>query len=105
MAVPKTVQATVQAVLISHASKVMLKILKLGFIGTGTESFQMYKLGLEKAEDPEVKLSTYTGPWRKQGNSRKKIYFCFMTIHILPFKKKKKCPSLLGHHRALSRVP
>ena len=68
------------------------KSFKLGFVGTGTESFQMYKLGLEKAEEPEVKLSTFTGPWRKQGNSRKKIYFCFMAIHILPFFKKNVLP-------------
>ena len=31
-----------------------------------TENFQMYKLDLEKAEEPEVKLSTFTGSWRKQ---------------------------------------
>ena len=37
----------------------------------------MYKLGLEKAEKPEVKLPTFFGSWRKQGSSRKKnIYFC-----------------------------
>ena len=31
----------------------------------------MYKQGLEKAEEPEIKLPTFTGPQRKQGNSRK----------------------------------
>ena len=31
----------------------------------------MYKLGLEKAEEPEIKLPTFTEPWRKQRNSRK----------------------------------
>ena len=31
----------------------------------------MYKLSLEKAEEPEIKLPTFTGPQRKQGNSRK----------------------------------
>ena len=31
----------------------------------------MYKLDLEKAEEPEIKLSTSTGLQRKQGNSRK----------------------------------
>ena len=31
----------------------------------------MYKLGLEKAEEPEIKLPTFTGSYRKQGNSRK----------------------------------
>ena len=32
------------------------------------ESFQMYKLNLEKAEEPEIKLPTYTGSKKKQGN-------------------------------------
>ena len=32
----------------------------------------MYKLDLEKAEEPEIKLPTFIGSWRKQGNSRKK---------------------------------
>ena len=44
--------------LISHASKIMLKILQLDFNSMWTENFQMYKLGLEKAEEPELKLST-----------------------------------------------
>ena len=43
-------------VLISHASKVMLKILKVRLQQYGTNNFQMYTLGLEKAEEPEIKL-------------------------------------------------
>ena len=31
----------------------------------------MYRLGLEKAEEPEIKLPTFIGSWRKQGDSRK----------------------------------
>ena len=31
----------------------------------------MYKLVLEKAEEPEIKLPTFAGWWRKQENSRK----------------------------------
>ena len=31
----------------------------------------MYKLDLEKAEDPEVKLPTSVGSQKKQGNSKK----------------------------------
>ena len=31
----------------------------------------MYKLDLEKAEEPEIKLPTIIGSWRKQGNFRK----------------------------------
>ena len=31
----------------------------------------MYKQDLEKAEEPEIKLKTSVGSWRKQGKSRK----------------------------------
>jgi len=34
-------------------------------------NFQMFKLDLEKPEEPEIKLPTTTGPSRKQENSRK----------------------------------
>ena len=44
--------------LTSHASKVMLKILQAS---TKTENFQMFKLDLEKAEEPEIKLPTSVG--------------------------------------------
>ena len=37
----------------------------------------MYKLDLEKAEKPQIKLPTSIGSKKKQGNSKKKIYFCF----------------------------
>ena len=36
-----------------------------------TKNFQIYKLGLEKAQEPESKLPTFVGSWRKRGNSRK----------------------------------
>ena len=35
-------------------------------------NFQVYKLVLEKAEEPDIKLLTSVGSWRKQENSRKK---------------------------------
>ena len=31
----------------------------------------MYNLGLEKPEEPEIKLATFVGSYRKQENSRK----------------------------------
>ena len=37
--------------LISHASKVMFKILQVRLQNTGTKNFQMYKLDLETAEE------------------------------------------------------
>ena len=36
--------------------------------------FQIYKLDLEKAEEPEIKLSTFVGSQKKQENARKKIF-------------------------------
>ena len=41
-------------------------------------NFQMFKLDLEKAEEPEIKLPTSAGSWKKQESSRKNIYFCFI---------------------------
>ena len=38
----------------------------------------MFKLVLEKAEEPEIKLPTFAGSSKKQETSRKKIYFCFI---------------------------
>ena len=38
----------------------------------------MFKLDLEKAEKPEIKLPTSTGSSKKQGNSKINIYFCFI---------------------------
>ena len=38
----------------------------------------MFKPDLEKAEGPEIKLPTYVGSQKKQENSRKNIYFCFI---------------------------
>ena len=38
----------------------------------------MFKLDLEKAEEPETKLPISVGSLKKQEISRKKIYFCFI---------------------------
>ena len=37
----------------------------------------MFKLVLEKAEEPEIKLPTSSGSWKKQ-EFQKNIYFCFI---------------------------
>ena len=66
---------------ISHASnlaiKVMFNISKQGFNSMWTENFQMFKLDLEKAEEPEIKLPMSVGSPKNQESSIKKIYFCF----------------------------
>ena len=38
--------------------------------------FQVFKLDLEKAEEPEIKLPTSTG--KKREEFQKNIYFCFI---------------------------
>ena len=42
-----------------------------------TMNFLMFKLVLEKAEEPEIKLPASAGSWKKQESSRKKE-FCFL---------------------------
>ena len=39
--------------------KLCSKSLKLGFTSMWTENFQMDKLGLQKAEEPEIKFPTF----------------------------------------------
>ena len=57
----------------------------LGFSIMQTKNFQMAKLDLEKDDEPEIKVPTFTGSWRKLGNSKKKkqnIYLCFIHYTI-----------------------
>ena len=62
--------------LISHASKVMLKILQTRW----TVNFQMFKLVLEKTEEPEIKLRTSAGSSKKQESSRKTSASALLTM-------------------------
>ena len=59
------------AVLILHASKVMLKILQARLQQYMNCELPDVKLVLEKAEEPEIKLPTSAGSWKKQESSRK----------------------------------
>ena len=45
-----------------------------------TMNFQMCKLDLEKAEEPEIKLPTSVGSSNKQESSRKASIFALLTI-------------------------
>ena len=68
---PKNAQITVQLQSFHMPARLCSKSFKLGFISRWTANFQMYKMGLEKAEDPKIKLPTTTGSQKKQENSRK----------------------------------
>ena len=43
-----------------------------------TVNFQMFKLILEKAEEPEIKLPTSAGSSKNSREFQKSIYFCFI---------------------------
>ena len=70
-AMPKNVQITIQLHSSQILSKQWSKFSKLGFNTMWTENFQIYKLDLEKAEEPEIKLPTSVGSSKKQESSRK----------------------------------
>ena len=100
-AMPKNVQTTTQLhSFISHASKGMLKILQPGFNSMGTVNFQMFKLVLGKAEEPEIKLPSFAGSLKKQESSRKTSYFCFIdyakAFHCVDQNKLRKILQGMG---------
>ena len=41
-------------------------------------NFQMFKLDLEKTEEPEIILPTSTGSSEKRGRFQKDTHFCFI---------------------------
>ena len=45
-----------------------------------SKNFQMFKLDLEKAEEPEIKLPTSTGSLKKQESSRKTSISALLTM-------------------------
>ena len=57
--------------LISHSSKVMLKILQARLQQYVNRELPDVQAGLEKAEEPEIKLPTSAGSSKKQESSRK----------------------------------
>ena len=58
-----------------HSSHTLVKqcsnFSKPGFSNTWIVNFLMFKVVLEKAEEPEIKLPTSAGSWKKQESSRK----------------------------------
>ena len=65
--------------LISHVSKVMLKILKARLQQYVNQELLDVQLVLEKAEEPEIKLPTSVGPSKKQASSRKTSISALLT--------------------------
>ena len=64
-----------------HSSHTLVKwcskFSKPGFSNTWIMNFLMFKLVLEKAEEPEIKLPTSAGSWKKQESSRKHLFLLY----------------------------
>ena len=58
----------------------MLKILQARLQQYVNHNFQIFKLNLEKAEEPEIKLITSVGPLKKQESSRKTSISALLTM-------------------------
>ena len=56
----------------------MFKIIQARLQQYMNRELQRFKLDLEKAEEPEIKLPTSVGSSEKQESSRKNIYYCFI---------------------------
>ena len=65
---------------ISHTSKVMLKILQVRLQQYVNMNFHMFKLDLEKAKEPEIKLPTSVGSLKKPESSRKTSTSVLLTV-------------------------
>ena len=73
-AIPKNVSTIT---LILHANTIMLKILQTRLHQYLNWEFPYLNLGLEKAEELEIKLLTSVGSSKKAREFQKNIYFCF----------------------------
>ena len=79
-AMSKNVQTTRQLASFCMLVRLCSKSFKPGFSSMWTEKFQMFKLNLEKSEEPEIKLPMFTGSWRKQKSSRKTSTLASLTM-------------------------
>ena len=66
--------------LISHASKVMLKIIQARLQQYMNRELPDVQAVLEKAGKPEIKLPTSAGSWKKQESSRKTSISALLTM-------------------------
>ena len=72
---PKDVQTTIILHSFHMLARSCSKSFKLGFSSMWTENWQVYNLGLEKAEEPEIKLPTSADHRKKASEFQKNICF------------------------------
>ena len=70
---PKNVQTTTKLHSFYMLVRWYSKPFKLGFNSTWTRNFQMDKLDLEKAGEPEIKLPTSSGSWKSERVPEKRL--------------------------------
>ena len=95
-AMPKNAQTNAQLHSSHTLAKHCFKFSKLRFNSMWTKNFQIFKLDLEKAEGPEIKLPTSVGSLKNQENSRKtsalltmpKLLTAWITINCGKFLKR-----------------
>ena len=79
----KAITKNAQIIAQLHSSHMLVKkcskFSKPGFSNTWTMISMMFKLVLEKAEEPEIKLPTSAGSWKKQESSRKTSLSALLT--------------------------
>ena len=75
----KNAQTTTQLHSSHTLAKECSKFSKSGLNSTWTMNFQIFKLDLEKAEEPEIKLSTSIRSSKKQESSRKTYISALLT--------------------------
>ena len=80
---PKECSSYHTIALISHASKVMLKILQASIQQYVSRELPDVQAGLEKAEEPEIKLPTSAGSSKKQESSRKSFISLLIMSKLL----------------------
>ena len=79
-AMPKNAQTTTQLYSFHMLVKWCSKFSKPSLSNTWTVNFQMFKLVLEKAEEPEIELPTSAGSSKQQESSRKTSISALLTM-------------------------
>ena len=97
-AMPKNAQTTTQL----HSSHMLVKscskFSKPGFSNMWIVNFQVFKLVLKKAEEPETKLPTSTGSSKKQEHSRKTSISTLLTMPNLWLCRSQSTVEKLSFH-------
>ena len=80
---PKNAPTTTQLHSSHTLVKWCLKFSKPGFSDTWTMNFQMFKLDIEKAEEPEIKLTTSVGSSKSKRAPQKHLFLLYWLCQSL----------------------